>query len=68
MTKEKELEVEVERFQKEVQVLRSDLEKEQGHHADTTLKSQELLRQVKTLKCQCSELAKQSQKLLEDKV
>lgn len=44
MAEEKELEDEVECLQKEVQALRFDLEKEQGHHADTTLKSQELPR------------------------
>lgn len=41
---EKELKVEIERLWGEVKVLRAELQKEQDHNANSTIKFQEMLR------------------------
>lgn len=64
----KRVTAEVEHFQKEINALRFELKKEQNYSANTKLKSQELVHQIKTLKWQSFELAEQKQRLLEDRI
>lgn len=46
----------------------SDLEKEQSEHANTTFHSQELMRELKTIKWQSSKIVEQRKQLLVDRV
>lgn len=64
--KRKKLEADIERLQSELETISSDLLEERGQHNQTQLPSEELIHEVKKLKWQCSDLAEQRHKLLEE--
>lgn len=64
--KEKELETVIAELRTKVQSLKFDLGKEQSLHANTTFYAQELMRELKVLKSQCSELTDLIDRLLKE--